>query len=83
MPTQADKSKSLDELSPTDWFPYATYIPGRTNGDGWNGGYDYRRHKTLGQAKSAISGSRFNSVADSDNAKIYQYDVQTEKWVEV
>lgn len=54
--TKNDTAKSLAELSPQgEWYGYASYIEGRTNGTGSNHDGDFKRHKTLGHAKSAVA----------------------------
>ena len=73
-----DIAKTLDELTPHSFYGFATYLEGRTNGTGWNYG-EYKRHKTLGHAKSAIS----NTNSRGYTRRLYQWDEATSAWVEV
>lgn len=93
MPTQADSAPTLDMLQAYDFFPFATFVPGRTNGSGGRG-RDFRRHKTLAQARTSIKGifviyGRTNPTAQTvyDQSKLYGWN-ETDKsgtgeWVEL
>ena len=72
---KTDIAKELADLSPHEFYGFASYMKGRTNGNGWSNG-DYKRHKTLGQAKSSISyGGGFE--------RLYEWSVETSAWVEI
>lgn len=68
----------LEDLSPYDFFPFASYVPGRTNGGETYKTY-YKRHRTLAHAKTAIRAAR----GHEGEPKVFQWDVESEKWVEV
>lgn len=80
MANSKDTAKSLDELSPYDYFPYASYIKGRTGGSGWANGSDFKRHKTLAHAKTALRGASYLGEVDK---RIYQWDESKQEWQEV
>ena len=75
-----DVAKSLEDLSPIEFYEYASYVPGRTNGSGWNGGTDFKRHPQLHHAKVAVK-----AVRNRPDTKIYRWvgDVFTGKWEEI
>lgn len=69
-----DTAKELKDLNPFDWFPYASYMPHRTNGGGYDNGKSFKRHRTLSHAKSAVSGV--------GEYKLYKFNVELEEWEE-
>lgn len=79
-----DTSDKLDDLNPYEFFGFASYIPGRNQGRYWVGGGDFKRHKTLAHAKSAIRSSA-SSIGNFDTApcKVYAWNGVTEAWEEV
>ena len=73
-----DTATSLQDLSPQgEWYGYASYIQYR------NDTGDFKRHKTLGHAKSAIKfilKSKFKSTV-----ALYEWvgTLQNGSWVEI
>lgn len=51
-----DYAPELKGLVPYEFFPYASYMKGRTGGD-------FKRHKTLAHAKSAVNQYGFGKPA--------------------
>ena len=81
--TKADTAAKLEELSPYgEYFPWATEITGRTNGSGWNGGQDFKRHRTLAQARSAITTYFSNGGNKSAKTGIYRWNELLQEWQE-
>jgi len=76
--TNNDIAGDLAELSPFEFYPFASFLEGRTNGQGWNYGED-KRHKTLGHAKAAIS---HTSVRPGER-RLYKWSEESESWVEI
>ena len=74
----ADIAKELADLSPIQTYGFATFLEGRTNGQGWNYG-EYKRHKTLAHAKSAIS----NTNSRGYTRRLYQWSDEANGWVEI
>lgn len=71
-----DVASKLEDLSPYDYFPYATYVEGRTNGgDSWKS--FYKRHKTLTHAKLSLRASR------GGEKRLYEWDMKRIEWVEL
>jgi hypothetical protein len=81
-----DVAKSLDDLVRVEVFNFASFIAGRTNGTGsGTTGDDFKRHRTLGQARAAISAYRSNVHGGRANLNVavYAWDVGTGTWVAV
>ena len=76
--TNGDIASELGDLSPFEFYPFASFLEGRTNGQGWNYG-EYKRHKTLGHAKAAIS----HTNVRSGERRLYRWSEESESWVEV
>lgn len=71
-----DIAASLEDLTPYDFYPYATYVEGRTNGgDSWKS--FYKRHKTLAHAKLSVRASRGGTT------KVFQWNVELNTWEEL
>jgi hypothetical protein len=74
----SDIAANINELAPHEFYGFASFLEGRTNGVGWNYG-EYKRHKTLAHAKSAIS----NTNSRGYTRRLYQWDESTSAWVEI
>jgi hypothetical protein len=74
----ADIAERLADLNPYEFFGFASYLEGRTNGVGTNYG-EFKRHKTLGHAKSAIA--HWNGR--NGTRRLYRWDTELEEWAEL
>ncbi|MBC7594572.1 MAG: hypothetical protein H7288_11645 [Kineosporiaceae bacterium] len=73
-------ARELADLQPEEhtFYGFATFLEGRTNGCGWNYG-EYKRHKTLAHAKSAIS----NTNSRGYTRRLYEWSKDAKAWVEI
>jgi hypothetical protein len=68
----SDVARNLNDLLPFEMYPYASYLQGRTNGGtNYEGSADFKRHKTLGHAKSATGA--VSRRAGYPGSKIYTW----------
>ena len=74
----ADIAENLADLSPIEVYGFASYLEGRSNGNGSNYG-EYKRHKTLGHAKAAIA----HSNVRPGERRLYRWDDESGAWVEI
>jgi len=75
----SEYASNIADLSPVQYYFWATYIPGR------NGGYkkDFMRHKRLSDARNSLNMSREHRSPDKkqETAYIYQWDQPNNCWV--
>lgn len=76
-------AKYIVDLKPYEYFPFASFVRGRTNGTGSQHGGEFKRHKTLAHAKSATSSSHGYVRDGEKETHLYKWvgDFENGYWV--
>lgn len=79
MPKSRDESKTLEDLSPVEMYPFAVYFPIYEDPKHYK--VPYRRYRTKAHAKTAAraGGNRYIS----EGTKVYEFNFNSEIWEEV